>query len=69
MANYDYMWHVISATFIDKVKVSGETILVRNKIPWRSLAISSIMFVGIIIIQIPQASEIHLNIFLLDFYL
>ncbi|MBF0748434.1 multidrug resistance efflux transporter family protein [Mammaliicoccus lentus] len=58
---------LLAPLFIDKVKVSGETILVRNKIPWRSLAISSIMFVGIIIIQIPQASKIHLNIFLLGF--
>nr|WP_263313942.1 multidrug resistance efflux transporter family protein [Mammaliicoccus sp. Marseille-Q6498] len=58
---------LLAPFFTEHVMVDGKKILVRHKIPWKSLLISSIMFIGIMIIQIPQASGIQINIFLLGF--
>ncbi|WP_323708106.1 multidrug resistance efflux transporter family protein [Mammaliicoccus sciuri] len=58
---------ILAPLFVETVVINGKETIVRHKIPWRSLLISNNMFIGIIIIQIPQASQIKLNLFLLGF--
>ena len=79
VSNYSPGW-LISATwqltiicglftapfFYIYIQQGQSTIKMRERIPWRSLATSSIMILGVIIVQIPHISNIELHIFLLS---
>ena len=79
VSNYSPGW-LISATwqltiicglftapfFYTYIQQGQSTIKMRERIPWRSLATSSIMILGVIIVQIPHISNIELHIFLLS---
>lgn len=58
---------LLAPLFVEKIMINNEERFIRHKIPWRSLLISSIMILGIIIIQVPQFSEISIHTFLLGF--
>lgn len=58
---------LLAPLFVEKIVIQGKERVVRHQIPWRSLFISGIMFIGIIIIQIPQARHIEMQVFLLGF--
>lgn len=79
VSNYSPGW-LISATwqltiicglftapfFYTYIQQGQSTIKMREHIPWRSLATSSIMILGVIIVQIPHISNIELHLFLLS---
>ncbi|WP_145379648.1 DMT family transporter [Staphylococcus cohnii] len=79
VSNYSPGW-LISATwqltiicglftapfFYTYIQLGQSTIKMRERIPWRSLTTSSIMILGVIIVQIPHISNIELHIFLLS---
>ena len=79
VSNYSPGW-LISATwqltiicglftapfFYTYLQQGQSTIKMRERIPWRSLATSSIMILGVIIVQIPHISNIKLHLFLLS---
>ncbi|MES3714235.1 multidrug resistance efflux transporter family protein [Staphylococcus ureilyticus] len=79
VSNYSPGW-LISATwqltiicglltapfFYTYIQQDTATIKVRERIAWRPLITSSIMILGVIIVQIPHISNIDLHIFLLS---
>lgn len=57
---------LLAPLFYEHVHYRNHTILVRECISWRSVAISSIMIVGVVLVQIPNATSIKFTTFLLS---
>ncbi|AMG19393.1 hypothetical protein AST07_09295 [Staphylococcus saprophyticus] len=79
VANYSPGW-LISATwqltiicglllaplFYEYVQINHQQIKVRERISWRSVGTSSIMVLGVVLVQIPQVSHIEIQVFIMS---
>lgn len=57
---------LLAPLFYELIEYNNQIIKVRERISWRSLATSSIMIFGVILIQIPQISNIQTQTFILS---
>ena len=57
---------LLAPLFYELIEYNNQIIKVRERISWRSLATSSIMIFGVILVQIPQISNIQIQTFILS---
>lgn len=57
---------LLAPLFYEYVQYEQQTVKIRERISWRSVGTSTLMIIGVVLVQIPQISNIELHTFIIS---